>query len=257
MRRGLILLAFATALGGAPDAAAARKCGGSYPYTLTVTGVKSVSESWLPGQTKAGEFGLSYRYKVRYPRARVRVSGCRGGRALVGSFGRGTGRISYSWFDRTREVASGVPPPCSFSTALRGLPARGTLTGNVLPGNGGMLDMGSELTTRGASRLERTLEACRAAACTDFNETSLHELSVFGPVFPNGFRVPSGVLTDPRLSLPGSVRIDRLTGRAPAVIRRLAAGRTASISKSATDGGAITEVRALGKASISIRFRRR
>ena len=247
MRRGLILLVFATALAGAPEAAAAGKCGGSYRYALTVTGVKSVSETWQPGQFKAGEFGLSYRYKVSYPRARVRVHGCRGGRTLTGSLGRGTGRISYSWFDRTREVASGTPPPCSFSTTLRGLRAKGTLTGDVAPGNGGRLDHGVGADQPGASRLERALEARRAAVCTEFNETGLHELPVFGAVFPKGFRVPSGVLTDPRLSLPGSVRIDRLTGRAPALIRRLAAGRAASLSKSATGGGAITEVRAVAR----------
>lgn len=256
MRRTLILLVFATALVGAPEAAA-QGCGGSYRYALTVTGTKSVSEAWQPGQTKAGEFGFKYRYQVRYPRARLRVLGCRGGRSLTGTTGRGTGRISYSWFDRTRDVASGAPPPCAFSTTLRGLPARGSLTGNVLPGNGGILDLGSELTRRGSSRLERALEARRAAVCTEFNETGLHELRVFGPVFRKGFRIPGGVLTDPRLSLPGSVRIERLTGRAPAPIRRLAAGRSASISKSATDGGAITEVRARGRGSISIRFRRR
>ena len=125
MRRGLVLLVFATALAGAPDAAAAQKCGGSYRYALTVTGVKSVSEAWQPGQFKAGEFGISYRYKVSYPRARVRVNGCRGGRSLTGSTGRGRGRISYSWFDRTRDVASGTPPPCAFSTTVRGLRAQG------------------------------------------------------------------------------------------------------------------------------------
>jgi hypothetical protein len=256
MRRTLILLAFATALAGAPEAAA-QGCGGSYRYALTVTGVKSVSEAWQPGQFKAGEFGLKYRYQVRYPHARVRVRGCRGGRTLTGSLGRGSGKISYSWFDRTREVASGAPPPCSFSTTLRGLRARGTLSGDVAPGLGGRLDLGSELTNREANRLERALEARRAAACTDLNETSLHELPVFGAVFRKGFRVPSGVLADPRLSLPGSVRIDRVTGRAPALIRRLAAGRAASLSKAGTGGGAITEVRAKAKASISIRFRRR
>ena len=76
-------------------------------------------------------------------------------------------------------------------------------------------------------------------------------------MFPKGFRVPSGVLSDPRLSLPGSVQIDRLTGRAPALIRRLAAGRGAKLSKSATGGGTTADVRAQGKGSISIRFRRR
>jgi len=256
MRRALILLAFATALAGAPEAAA-QGCGGSYRYALTVTGAKSVSESWRQGQLKTGEFGLKYRYKVRYPRARVRVRGCRGGRTLVGSLGRGTGRISYSWFDRTREVASGTPPPCSFSTTVRGLRARGSLTGDVAPGNGGRLDLGSELTTRDANRLERALEARRAAVCTDANETSLHELSVFGPVFSRGLRVPSGVLSPPRLSLPGSVRIDRITGRAPAPIRRLAAGRAALLSKAATGGGTTPEVRARATGSVSIRFRRR
>ena len=256
MRRGLILLAFATALAGAPEAAAQR-CGGSYRYTVTVAGVKSVSESWRPSQVKTGEFGLKYRYKVRYPRARVRVNGCRGGRTMVGSLGRGTGRIAYSWFDRTRDVASGAPPPCSFAITVRGLRARGSLNGDVAPGNGGRLDLGSELTTREVNRLERTLEARRGSVCTDLNETSLHELSVFGPAFSRGLRVPSGVLSPPTLALPGSVRIDRITGRAPAAIRRLAAGRAASLSKSATGGGTITEVRAVAKASVSIRFRRR
>lgn len=256
MRRVLILLVFATALAGAPEAAAQR-CGGSYRYALTVTGVKSVSESWQPGQFKAGEFGLSYRYKVSYPRARVRVNGCRGGRSLVGSTGRGKGRISYSWFDRTREVASGAPPPCAFSTTVRGLRAQGTLSGSIGVGSSGELSLGSELTNQAASKLERGLEARRAAACTDLNETSLHELPVFGSVFPKGFRVPSGVLTDPRLSLNGSVQIERLTGRAPTLIRRLAAGRGAKLSKSATGGGTTADVRAQGKGSISIRFRRR
>ena len=252
----MILLAFATALVGAPEAAA-QGCGGSYRYALTVTGTKSVSESWLPGQFKTGEFGLSYRYKARYPRARVRVRGCRGGRTLLGSLGRGTGRISYSWFDRTREVASGGPPPCAFSAASRGLRARGDLSGDVSPGNGGRLDLGSEVTRREANRLERALEARRVAACTDVNETSLHELAVFGPVFPKGIRVPSGVLTPPRLSLPGSVQIGRITGRAPALTRRLAAGRAVTLSKSVTGGGTVREVRAAAKESISIRFRRR
>ena len=220
MRRSLILLVFATALAGAPEAAA-QGCGGSYRYALTVTGTKSVSEAWQPGQIKAGEFGLRYRYQVRYPRARVRVLGM-SRRALADRHDR-----PRHGPDLLQLVRPHARRRFRRAAAVRVLdhPARATRERvphrqSSCPATAACLDLGSELTRRGSSRLERALEARRAAVCTEFNETGLHELRVFGPVFRKGFRIPGGVLTDPRLSLPGSVRIERLTGRAPAPIRQ-------------------------------------
>ena len=248
-----------------------------------MTGAKSVSEAWRPGQVKTGEFGLKIATAIacsypnassgagqrmpRRPAVRPPVRPC----ARPQRHGQ---RIATATAGSTRSRATSLPaapPPCSFSiTVCADLGAQGhAQRHHVAAGNGGSLwtiaspssPTRSAKPARARAYRER---AARPSSIPQFNETELPRVS---PVHPRrrrlllGLQRPErGARTARRCRSPASVRIRPRHRRAPRAIRRSSppgARRRLSKSRDRFGGHHHRGHVRTAKASISIRFRRR
>lgn len=247
-------------------------CGGRkiYRYDITVKGRKAVRETWRPEFRNQGAFSISYNYRVTYPGARLAVTrACGGGTNLDLPAGRaktapGTGSLfGYTWSDSVRSAESGRPPPCAFATAVTGLGAQAEINGFISGGGGAAIS--SALTTPQFNVLGSILDVKHDAVCD--KDPGLSNSQVYDglpgydasadAIFSRDFNVSGGKLSPPDIGLDGSFSAFRQRGKPAAIGRKLARGRSFSVSTTRTFDDTSSQTTAHGTASISISLRRR
>src|SRR5215210_4140387 len=270
-RDGVIIVqAFARAPRPRPNG----QCGGGrkiYRYDVVVKGRKSVRESWLPEYRNQGGFSISYTYLVNYPGVLLSVTDvCGGGTNLDLPAGRaksapGTGSLSgYTWSDSVRSADTGRPPPCAFATATSGLAAQVNINGFLAPGTGGGAAISSRLTTPQFNVLSAILDAKHDGVCDQ--DPGLSNAQVYDglpgydasadAIITRDFNVAGGKLHPPNISLFGDFGAFTHRGAPSEIGRKLAAGRSFSVSTTRTVDDTSSQTMAHGTASISISMRR-
>ena len=250
-------------------------CGGRkiYRYDIVVKGRKSVMETWLPEYRNQGAFSISYSYLVNYPDVLLSVTdACGGGKNLDLPAGRaktapGTGSLSgYTWSDSVQSAESGRPPACGFATAATSLGAQVTINGFLSPpGSGGGAAVASRLTTPQFEVLSSILDTKRDAACD--KDPGLSNSQVYDglpgydasadAIFSRPFNVSGGELSPPNISLFGDFGAFTQRGAPAEIGRKLARGRSFSVSTTKTVDDTSSQTVAHGTASISISLKRR
>ena len=226
-------------------------------------------ETWVQAGTE-GVFSLSYTYVVKYPGVRLGVKeDCGGGTTLDLPAGGaqtapGTGSLlGYTWSDSVHSTEFGRPPPCAFAAAVTGLAAEVSIDGFMSRGVGGA-GFESRLTTPQFGVLEAILDAKRDGVCDKdpgssnsqvFDGLPGYDASASPAIFTTDFTVSGGRLRPPSIGLNGSFS-DARRGN-PAMARKLAQGRSFSVTAAQTFDGTSSQTTAHGTASISISLRRR
>jgi hypothetical protein len=239
-----------------------------YRYDITVKGRKSVREVWRPEFRNQGDFSISYNYVVNYPGARLSVTeDCGGGTTLDLPDGRaqtapGTGSLfGYTWSDSVRSAETGRPPPCAFATAVTGLSAQVEIGGFMSRGVGGAF-VASRLTTPQFGVLGSILSTKHGGVCN--KDPGLSNAGVFDglpgydasadAIFSRDFNVSGRKLGPPSIGLNGDFSEGQRGN--PAMARKLARGRSFSVTATQTFDGTSSQTTAHGTASISISLRR-
>ena len=250
-------------------------CGGGrkiYRYDIIVKGRKALMETWLPQYRNEGAFSLSYNYLVRYPGVLLSVTEvCGGGQNLDLPAGRaktapGTGSLSgYTWSDGVHSAESGRPPSCAFAVAATGLGAQASIDGSTFPGSGGGAGITSRLTTPQFNVLDSMIATKHDGVCNQ--DPGLSNSSVYDglpgydasadAIFTRDFRVAGGLLHPPNISLFGDFGAFTHRGNPAEIGRKLAQGRSFSVSTTKTVDDTSTQTVAHGTASISISLKRR
>ena len=240
-----------------------------YRYDVTVKGSKSVMETWVQAGTE-GVFGLSYTYIVKYPGVRLSVTeDCGGGTTLDLPDGRaetapGTGSLlGYTWSDTVHSTQFGRPPPCAFAAAVSGLAAEVSIDGFMSRGVGGA-GLESRLTAPQFGVLSSILDAKRDGVCDKdpgYSNAQVldglpgYDASASPAIFRTDLTVPGGRMRPPSIALDGSFS-DVRRGN-PSMARKLAQGRSFSVTTARTFDDTSSQTAAHGTASISISLRRR
>ena len=217
-----------------------------------------------------GVFSLSYTYVVKYPGVRLSVTeDCGGGTTLDLPAGGaqtapGTGSLlGYTWSDTVHSTQFGRPPPCAFAAAVTGLAAEVSIDGFMSRGVGGA-GVESRLTTPQFGVLESILDAKRDGVCDKdpgssnsqvFDGLPGYDASASTAIFTTDFNVAGGRLRPPSIGLDGFFSDTRR--RNPAMARKLAQGRSFSVTATQTFDDTSSQTAAHGTASISISLRRR
>ena len=250
-------------------------CGGGrkiYRYDIVVKGRKSMMETWLPQYRNEGAFSISYNYLATYPGVLLSVTDvCGGGKNLDLPAGRaktapGTGSLSgYTWSDNVRSAESGRPPSCAFNVAATSLGAQVSINGFMSPGSGGGAAVESRLTTTQWGVLSSILDTKHDAVCD--KDPGLSNARVFDglpgydasadAIFSREFDVSGGKINPPNISLFGVFSAFRQRGDPAEIGRRLAQGRSFSVSTTRTVDDTSSQTVAHGTASISISLKRR
>ena len=240
-----------------------------YRYDITVKGGKAMRETWVQAGTE-GVFSISYTYVVKYPGVRLSVTeDCGGGTTLDLPAGGartapGTGSLfGYTWSDTVHSTEFGRPPPCAFATAVAGLAAEVSIDGFISRGVGGA-GVESRLTTPQFGVLEAILDAKRDGGVRQGprllqlagvrRSARLRRLRRRRSS-PRTSTSPGGKLRPPSIGLDGFFSDTRR--RNPAMARKLAQGRSFSVTTTQTFDDTSSQTTAHGTASISISLRRR
>jgi hypothetical protein len=237
-------------------------------YDITVKGSKAMRETWVQAGTE-GVFSLSYTYVVKYPGVRLGVKeDCGGGTTLDLPAGGaktapGTGSLlGYTWSDDVHSTEFGRPPPCAFTAAVSGLAAEVSIDGFMSRGVGGA-GLESRLTSPQFGVLDAILAAKRGGVCDKdpgYSNAQVldglpgYDASASPGIFTTDLTVPGGRLRPPSIGLDGSFS-DVRRGN-PSMARKLAQGRSFSVTASQTFDGSTTQTTAHGTASIAISARR-
>jgi hypothetical protein len=252
-----------------PGGAGCKDSRAVYRYDITVTGRKSVRETWRPEFRNPGDFSISYTYVVNYPGVWLSVTeDCGGGTTLDLPAGGaetapGTGSLfGYTWSDSVRSAETGRPPPCAFATAVTGLGAEVSIEGFISRGVGGAF-VSSRLTTPQFGVLESILSAKHGGVCN--KDPGYSNAGVFDglpgydasadAIFSRDFTVSGGTLGPPNTGLHGD--FSERQRRSPAMARKLARGRSFSVTTARIFDDTSSQTTAHGTASISISLRRK